>query len=1249
MLNMKSYSSCSISLPSFSRREDDSSSRVGNTISYEEERTPLRQQSRRSGDDSLPGDNERDASRWSTSLGLAFWTVLAVTAALTAMSRVNLLWGSADGAAGVEADLAAAAIRGIPDLSFPYLASSGVSPVNSPFLGMTYPSDPLPFSTVGPDDMSVMGPGAPRSFQRPRETSPGKVFGSWRRRDPKVGSNQNASQHTKSEGKRSLRALPTSMWYQNLLLGSVNDGILTDHNRAYTIPYIVDFVGPVPGIRAQFPHVMASDTIVQMATVSRHGLTLGSSSVGVDSVYVVDEESPPTQLGLGLVWSSWPQQEDDGIEADVERGRRQNAKPLGTMKSSVLRGMPYITMQYSQGMQPVLAAETPLRGSPVIDGVTNGTMRCGNLKDGEIINADSRGEPAFDVVRVQGEVSLTFEESDFTWLVFFSRPVWVTCYQETPDPNAPPLPPGVVDFTVRSMFQLRVVDPPEDEHQPLIVRAALENNCTSGLNPLYCVNGSPRRQTHLNDLLRAHADVYPSTPQMRYEFPTSALTGNVATYSLIHFDWGARSMRRDTLDAIPFPNKDNNLVWWKAQSSISPEHRQEETSQELLMYALPHHIDSLEMTVGSSNTATGFCSAGLHGQSCLLRGGEWVMKEELDGPPSFAAPRPPHHEAITSMAKALSTDIHFELPEYYMRGAGDTYFSGKLLAKLARIIVIAHELKGLAATPETDSFDLNDPSERELKNIVEVCRSADLPSDDDMTRALTRLRSGVEVWLNGTAEAKFLYDQEWGGLVNCGCLFNAETQSCDNVYPDCPTFSDPGLDFGNGFYNDHHFHYGYHIYAASVVANFDLAWGRQHFQEVLMLIRDIANPSIHDESFPAFRHKDWYLGSSWASGIATLGGQPYLNGRNQESSSEAIHAYESISLYGAVMLRAWGNGISASDAENDNAKTAGRVMDMGRLLTATELRSAQRYWHVLHGDSVTNTVYPLVYKPSVVGMMWDTMAQFQTWFGNKPYLAYGIQLMPLTPVSERRDAVKWVQQMYLPFANSCESDINCKDQGWSVLQYAMLATAGHRKLALQKAMVLPASVFGSAGGNGHSMTNTLWYIATRPDVAEPLVLSPPVSSSEIPPGKPKSLVCNCPETCTPSQKENSAGEGYTCSSRILWLMKSLGKTEEAACRQVGGVEFPFVCGGCDPDRCVKPPSDEKVLPRQKKTDDACPPCSPAICQGETNHCPRSLSAPFLCLSGANKGGCAQTPWRANKEDSGLCANCCKLNESCFGV
>ena len=93
---------------------------------------------------------------------------------------------------------------------------------------------------------------------------------------------------------------------------------------------------------------------------------------------------------------------------------------------------------------------------------------------------------------------------------------------------------------------------------------------------------------------------------------------------------------------------------------------------------------------------------------------------------------------------------------------------------------------------------------------------------------------------------------------------------------------------------------GYHIYAAAVVAKYDQEWGRKFFDRVMLYIRDIANPFADDAFFPQYRHKDWFLGSSWASGFISA---DTPHGRNQESSSEAIAAYEAVTLFGDVMVR----------------------------------------------------------------------------------------------------------------------------------------------------------------------------------------------------------------------------------------------------------------------------------------------------------------------------------------------------------
>ena len=58
---------------------------------------------------------------------------------------------------------------------------------------------------------------------------------------------------------------------------------------------------------------------------------------------------------------------------------------------------------------------------------------------------------------------------------------------------------------------------------------------------------------------------------------------------------------------------------------------------------------------------------------------------------------------------------------------------------------------------------------------------------------------------------------------------------------------------------------------------------------------------------------------------------------------------------------------------------------------------------------------------------------------------------------------------------------DCGPQGWSVLVYAAQAEIGSWKEAWRNLNKLNLSVYSEAGGNGHSRSNSLWYISTRPD------------------------------------------------------------------------------------------------------------------------------------------------------------------------
>ena len=199
--------------------------------------------------------------------------------------------------------------------------------------------------------------------------------------------------------------------------------------------------------------------------------------------------------------------------------------------------------------------------------------------------------------------------------------------------------------------------------------------------------------------------------------------------------------------------------------------------------------------------------------------------------------------------------------------------------------------------------------------------------------ARERVRPFLEGWLGGTNNNKLLYEDVWGGVVSSAGLHNEQA------------------DFGNGMYNDHHFHYGYHIYTAAVLARADPAWGEQWEERVLHMISDVAEPSRASEWYTFTRTKDWYDGHAWASGLFA-----FADGKNQESTSESVNGWYSIYLWGA--------------ATNNQ-----RVRDLGRLMTALEIRAAQRYWQM----SSTYSAYPAPFSDNkAVGIVWSTKVGTQS-------------------------------------------------------------------------------------------------------------------------------------------------------------------------------------------------------------------------------------------------------------------------------
>ncbi len=217
--------------------------------------------------------------------------------------------------------------------------------------------------------------------------------------------------------------------------------------------------------------------------------------------------------------------------------------------------------------------------------------------------------------------------------------------------------------------------------------------------------------------------------------------------------------------------------------------------------------------------------------------------------------------------------------------------------------------------------------------------------------------------------------------------------------------------------------------------------------------------------------------------------------------------------------------------------------------------------------------------------------------------------------------------------------------GWGILQNAILATSGHIDLAIRYAENLPKEVFETAGGNGHSLTNTIWYYATRPETEKlvlPTIRSPTPSPLRDKPGlvKEEFKNCGCPESCTTEVLDYLAA-GYSCGDRIKWLMKNEDKSEHDACSRVAGVEYTDICAGCDPNSCRSP-----IVSPVDNESEICPPCSKEECNDKgLNRCP-VLEAPFLCTDGTNVGGCSTVPWVLKTSGGSNCNTCCRLSYEC---
>ncbi len=255
----------------------------------------------------------------------------------------------------------------------------------------------------------------------------------------------------------------------------------------------------------------------------------------------------------------------------------------------------------------------------------------------------------------------------------------------------------------------------------------------------------------------------------------------------------------------------------------------------------------------------------------------------------------------------------FDQPDLFPVGLGerpdrDAYWEGKNLGKLANVAQIAAQ-EGMA--------DVRDGLVQALKNEIED-------------------------WFDGREPRAFRYERRWASLVGSPPSYGSAREL-----------------------NDHHFHYGYFVFAAAIVARFDPAWAQRWKPCIDLLIGDAANSKRDNPRFPFLRHMDVYAGHSWANGPAQ-----FADGNNEESVSEDINLSSALVLWGALT--------------GDKS-----VRDLGIFLYQNQVIASEQYWF-----DVDRAVFPKGFDTSAVGMVWGAGAKYDTWFDQDPLMIHGINLLP---------------------------------------------------------------------------------------------------------------------------------------------------------------------------------------------------------------------------------------------------------------
>ncbi|WBW73645.1 cell wall and ascospore endo-1,3-beta-glucanase Eng2 [Schizosaccharomyces osmophilus] len=349
-------------------------------------------------------------------------------------------------------------------------------------------------------------------------------------------------------------------------------------------------------------------------------------------------------------------------------------------------------------------------------------------------------------------------------------------------------------------------------------------------------------------------------------------------------------------------------------------------SKSPLVYALPHHQSTFGSDTQGAKTGMALQST-VMGVMIAYAADKWHLVEDNLPTDVEFVPLPWNggksnysDQTLNAIRSACENDIKFDVVT-----ASDTnsmYASGKILAKYAQVCLVASKI---------------------LK-------------DDNLTNTgREKLQQALQKFVDNKEQFPLNFDKTYKGLISTAGL------------------KEPLADYGNTYYNDHHFHYGYHIYAMAVAGSLNSGWIKDPQTDFVNdLIRDASNPVEDDEYFPFFRSFDWFAGHSWSKGLFASG-----DGKDEESTSEDYNFYYAMKLWGLV--------------KNNN-----NIINLANLMLGIIRTSMNAYIYI----TPKNTIQPKKIRGNYcAGITFMNKVDYTTYFGTDEYLKQGIHMIPITPIS----------------------------------------------------------------------------------------------------------------------------------------------------------------------------------------------------------------------------------------------------------